>query len=122
MFGFFTLPTLYWGRRCRITLGIFLLVWALLITAWLVYHSVALRFLVLFIGIVISVSCLVRNLPAVLTQWDLVTHTIVRDIEWSDASRYARLTRIGSSTFWGELARNTLTQGSVWFAISFCCE
>jgi hypothetical protein len=103
VFAFFTLPTLYWGRRCKITLGIFLLVWALLIVAWLVYHSVALRFLVLFIGFVVSVSVLVRILPAVLTQWDLLTHTILRDRESSDASRYARLTGIGSSTFWGEL-------------------
>ncbi|KAI9632454.1 peptidase M50B-like-domain-containing protein [Dioszegia hungarica] len=89
--AFFLLLTLFWARRSWVPYLTFAFVAALLIVCWLVARSVALRFLILFIGVM---SCF-------YTIWDIVDDTLARKVNSSDASEYANLIGCCSSRFWG---------------------
>jgi hypothetical protein len=56
----FSLITLYWARRSWVAYATFLFTAVLIVVAWLVHHSIALRFLVLFLGVMSCLYCIVR--------------------------------------------------------------
>ncbi|KAL7419609.1 hypothetical protein Q5752_005521 [Cryptotrichosporon argae] len=108
--------TLYWARRSWIAYATIALMVALIIVracvldphvslirnalgicmidaqiTWLVADSVALRFLVLFIGVMSCLYCI----------WDIIDDTLARKVNSSDASEYADMIGCCSSRFWG---------------------
>ncbi|BEJ13645.1 hypothetical protein CspHIS471_0308190 [Cutaneotrichosporon sp. HIS471] len=85
------LITLWWARRSWVAYATFLFTGILIAVAWLVYHSVGLRFLVLFIGVMSCLYCI----------WDIVDDTLKRKIAASDASQFAKVVHFGNSYVWG---------------------
>ncbi|ORX36299.1 peptidase M50B-like-domain-containing protein [Kockovaella imperatae] len=83
--------TLYWARRSWVAYATILMMAALIVITWLVAHSVALRFFILFIGVM---SCLYAI-------WDIIDDTLARKVNSSDASEYAHLIGCCGSRFWG---------------------
>ncbi|WVF67071.1 hypothetical protein IAT40_001815 [Kwoniella sp. CBS 6097] len=98
--AFFWVLTLWWARSSWIAWATIALMTGLIIVCWLVAHSVALRFLILFIGVM---SCLYAI-------WDIVDDTLARKVNTSDASEYANLIGCCGSRFWG----------AFWLIISCC--
>lgn len=84
------LLTLWWARKDWLTIGTILLAVGLLIGFWFIAHAEALRFLVLFIGVM---SCL-------YSAWDICDDLILRKVNTSDASVFAKRYG-GSSQCWG---------------------
>ncbi|TXT04273.1 hypothetical protein VHUM_04271 [Vanrija humicola] len=91
--GLMFLLTLFWARRSVVAWLTIALMVALILICWLVAHSVALRFLVLFIGVMSCMYCL----------WDIVDDTLKAKKRGSDASEFAKVVKFGSSRMWGEL-------------------
>ncbi|KAK8861403.1 hypothetical protein IAR55_002222 [Kwoniella newhampshirensis] len=89
--AFFFLLTLWWARSSWTAWATIALMVALIIICWLVAHSVALRFLVLFIGVM---SCFYAI-------WDIIDDTLARKVNSSDASEYANVVGCCGSRFWG---------------------
>ncbi|CAL1703338.1 unnamed protein product [Somion occarium] len=89
----FFLVTLWWARRNWITWVLILGMSGLIILFWFVAQSVALRYLVLFIGVM---SCL-------YVLWDIVDDTISRKVNGSDASSFAKICGCCPSQVWGVL-------------------
>ncbi|RSH94516.1 hypothetical protein EHS25_004319 [Saitozyma podzolica] len=89
--SFFFLLTLWWARKSWIAWLTIALMAALIVVCWLVAHSVALRFLVLFIGVM---SCF-------YSIWDIIDDTLDRKVNTSDASEYANMIGCCGSRFWG---------------------
>ncbi|ORY23422.1 peptidase M50B-like-domain-containing protein [Naematelia encephala] len=103
--AFFWILTLWWARRSWVAYVTIAIMAGLVIVCWLVAHSVALRFLILFIGVM---SCFYAI-------WDIVDDTLSRKVNTSDASEYARIVGCCGSRFWGAF---WLVQASIFFAAS----
>lgn len=84
------LLTLWWARKDWLTIGTILAAVGLLVGCWFIDHAEALRFVVLFIGVM---SCL-------YSAWDICDDLILRKINSSDASVFAKRYG-GSSRCWG---------------------
>ncbi|KAM3566221.1 hypothetical protein ARSEF4850_000811 [Beauveria asiatica] len=84
------LLTLWWGKRDWLTILTVLSAVALLIACWFIKHAEALRFVVLFIGVMSSLYSV----------WDICDDLILRKVNSSDASVFAKRYG-GSSQCWG---------------------
>ncbi|PBP16877.1 hypothetical protein BUE80_DR012398 [Diplocarpon rosae] len=84
------LLTLWWARRDWLTIGTVLLAVGLLVACWFIEHAEALRFMVLFIGV----------MSALYSVWDICDDLILRKVNESDASVFAQRYG-GSSQCWG---------------------
>ncbi|KAI0829563.1 peptidase M50B-like-domain-containing protein [Hypoxylon sp. FL0890] len=93
------LLTLWWGKRDWLTIVTILLAVGLLVACWFIVHAEPLRFVVLFIGVMSSLYSV----------WDICDDLILRKVNSSDASVFAR-TYGGSSQCWGV----------IWSIISVC--
>ncbi|KAK0442858.1 peptidase M50B-like-domain-containing protein [Armillaria borealis] len=77
----FFLFTLWWARRNWLTWALILGMSGLIVLFWFVADSVALRYFVLFIGVM---SCM-------YVLWDVIDDTIARKVNTSDASAFAKV-------------------------------
>ncbi|KAK1780753.1 peptidase M50B-like-domain-containing protein [Copromyces sp. CBS 386.78] len=93
------LLTLWWGRRDWLTIGTVLAAVGLLVGCWFIAHAEALRYVVLFIGVMSSLYSV----------WDICDDLILRKVNSSDASVFAKRYG-GSSQCWGV----------IWSIISLC--
>ncbi|KAI8629612.1 peptidase M50B-like-domain-containing protein [Xylariaceae sp. FL1651] len=84
------LLTLWWGKKDWLTIATILLAVGLLIASWFIVHAEALRFVVLFIGVMSSLYSV----------WDICDDLILRKVNSSDASVFAQRYG-GSSQCWG---------------------
>ncbi|KAI9774162.1 MAG: hypothetical protein M1840_005255 [Geoglossum simile] len=84
------LLTLWWARRDWLTILTVLLAVGLLVACWFIKHAEALRYVVLFIGVMSSLY----------SAWDICDDLILRKVNSSDASVFARRYG-GSSQCWG---------------------
>ncbi|KAL9097458.1 MAG: hypothetical protein Q9165_000354 [Trypethelium subeluteriae] len=84
------LLTLWWARRDWLTIGTVLAAVGLLVGCWFIAHAEALRFVVLFIGVMSSLY----------SAWDICDDLILRKVNSSDASVFAERYG-GSSQCWG---------------------
>lgn len=84
------LLTLWWGKRDWLTILTILLAVGLLVACWFISHAQALRFVVLFIGVMSSLYSV----------WDICDDLILRKVNSSDASVFAKRYG-GSSQCWG---------------------
>lgn len=84
------LLTLWWGRRDWLTIGTILAAVGLLVGCWFIAHAEALRFVILFIGVMSSLYSV----------WDICDDLILRKVNSSDASVFAKRYG-GSSQCWG---------------------
>ncbi|KAL2197458.1 peptidase M50B-like-domain-containing protein [Corynascus similis CBS 632.67] len=84
------LLTLWWGRRDWLTILTILAAVGLLVACWFIAHAEALRFVVLFIGVMSSLYSV----------WDICDDLILRKVNSSDASVFAQRYG-GSSQCWG---------------------
>jgi len=96
----FFLFTLWWARRNMLTWILVLGMAGLIIAFWFIKGGIALRYLVLFIGVM---SCL-------YVLWDVIDDTIARKVNSSDASAFAHICGCCPSQCWGLL----------WLIIAFC--
>jgi len=87
----FFLFTLWWARRNILTWVLIFGMSGLIILFWFVAGSVALRWLVLFIGVM---SCM-------YVLWDVIDDTIARKVNESDASAFAKIIGCCPSQVWG---------------------
>ncbi|KAJ5999664.1 hypothetical protein N7481_000073 [Penicillium waksmanii] len=93
------LLTLWWARRDWLTIMTVLLAVGLLVACWFIAHGEALRWVVLFIGV----------MSALYSVWDICDDLILRKVNSSDASVFAKRYG-GSSQCWGV----------IWSIISLC--
>jgi len=93
------LLTLWWGRRDWLTILTILAAVGLLVGCWFIAHAEALRFVILFIGVMSSLYSV----------WDICDDLILRKVNSSDASVFAKRYG-GSSQCWGV----------IWSIISLC--
>ncbi|KAK5662968.1 hypothetical protein OQA88_6380 [Cercophora sp. LCS_1] len=84
------LLTLWWGRRDWLTIVTILLAVGLLVGAWFIAAGEALRYVILFIGVMSSLYSV----------WDICDDLILRKVNSSDASVFAQRYG-GSSQCWG---------------------
>lgn len=96
----FFIFTLWWARRNLLTWALVFGMSALIVAFWFIKGGVALRFLVLFIGVM---SCM-------YVLWDVIDDTIARKVNSSDASAFAHVCGCCPSQVWGVL----------WLIIAFC--
>ncbi|KAJ7090248.1 peptidase M50B-like-domain-containing protein [Mycena belliarum] len=101
--GVFFLITLWWARRNLLTWVLILGMVGLILLFWFVGESVALRFLVLFIGVMSDLYVL----------WDVIDDTIARKVNSSDASAFSRICGCFPSQVWGVI---WLIQAFIFFA------
>lgn len=87
----FFLFTLWWARRDITTWILILGMSGLIVAFWFIKEAVALRFLVLFIGVM---SCM-------YVLWDVIDDTIARKVNTSDAAVYAQMCGCCPSQVWG---------------------
>ncbi|KZT11104.1 uncharacterized protein LAESUDRAFT_720283 [Laetiporus sulphureus 93-53] len=87
----FFLFTLWWARRDWLTWVLILGMSGLVIMFWFVDNATALRYFILFIGVM---SCL-------YVLWDIVDDTISRKVNGSDASSFADICGCCPSQVWG---------------------
>jgi len=88
--GFFIL-TLWWARRSLFTWILIVGMAGLIVAFWFIADSVALRFLILFIGVMSDLYVL----------WDVIDDTIARKVNSSDASHFAQICGCFPSRVWG---------------------
>jgi len=89
----FFLFTLWWARRNLLTWALVLGMSGLVVLFWFVAQGAALRYFVLFIGVM---SCL-------YVVWDVIDDTIARKVNSSDASAFAHVCGCCPSQVWGVL-------------------
>ncbi|KAG2140975.1 peptidase M50B-like-domain-containing protein [Suillus bovinus] len=89
--GVFFLFTLWWARRNWLTWILILGMSGLIVLFWLVADSVALRYFILFVGVMSDLYVL----------WDVIDDTISRKVNSSDASAFARICGCFPSQVWG---------------------
>ena len=89
--GVFFLMMLWWARRDWLTWVLIILMVALFVVFWVVGNSVALRYFVLFIGVM---NCL-------YSVWDICDDLILRKVNESDASAFARVVGCCPPQVWG---------------------
>ncbi|KII89323.1 hypothetical protein PLICRDRAFT_40981 [Plicaturopsis crispa FD-325 SS-3] len=99
----FFLFTLWWARRNLLTWALIFVMSGLIVLFWFVAGSVALRYFVLFIGVM---SCM-------YVLWDVVDDTIARKVNSSDASAFAHICGCFPSQVWGVI---WLIQAFIFFA------
>jgi len=85
------LLSLWWARRNWLSWVLILGMSGLIIAFWFIAQGVALRYLVLFIGVM---SCM-------YVLWDTIDDTIKRKVNTSDASAFAEICGCCSSQVWG---------------------
>ncbi|EIW85546.1 hypothetical protein CONPUDRAFT_98645 [Coniophora puteana RWD-64-598 SS2] len=100
----FFLFTLWWARRNWLTWALIFGMCALIVLFWFVAGGVALRFFVLFVGVMSCLYCL----------WDIIDDTIERKVNNSDASAFARICGCCPSRVWGVI---WLIQAFIFFAL-----
>ncbi|TFK34891.1 peptidase M50B-like-domain-containing protein [Crucibulum laeve] len=100
----FFLFTLWWARRNILTWVLILAMSGLVILFWFVAQGVALRYLVLFIGVM---SCM-------YVLWDVIDDTLARKVHTSDASAFADICGCCPSRVWGFI---WLIQAFIFFAL-----
>jgi len=100
----FFLFTLWWARRNWLSWVLILGMSGLIVLFWFVGEGVALRFLVLFIGVMSCLYCL----------WDVIDDTVARKVPNSDASEFARICGCCPSRVWGVI---WLVQAIIFFAL-----
>lgn len=88
--AFCFLLTIWWGKRDWLTILTILLAVGLLVGCWFIANALALRFVVLFIGVMSSLYSV----------WDICDDLILRKVNSSDASVFAKRYG-GSSQCWG---------------------
>lgn len=93
------LLTLWWGKKDWLTILTILTAVGLLVACWFIAQAQALRFFVLFIGVMSSLYSV----------WDICDDLILRKVNSSDASQFAKRYG-GSSQCWGV----------IWSIISLC--
>lgn len=84
------LLTLWWSRRDWLTIVTILMAVGLLVGAWFIARAEALRYVVLFIGV----------MSALYSVWDICDDLILRKVNESDSSVFAERYG-GSSQCWG---------------------
>ncbi|KAJ5625307.1 hypothetical protein N7510_001616 [Penicillium lagena] len=84
------LLTLWWARKDWLTIVTIILAVGLLVACWFIAHGEALRWVVLFIGV----------MSGLYSVWDICDDLILRKVNTSDASVFARKYG-GSSQCWG---------------------
>ncbi|RPD59247.1 hypothetical protein L226DRAFT_536265 [Lentinus tigrinus ALCF2SS1-7] len=89
----FFLFTLWWARKSWVTWLLIFLMSGLIVLFWFVAGGVALRYFVLFIGVMSDMYVL----------WDVVDDTISRKVNGSDASAFAEICGCCPSQVWGVL-------------------
>jgi hypothetical protein len=89
----FFIITLWWARRSLLTWALILCMAGLVVLFWFVAEGVALRYFVLFMGVM---SCL-------YVIWDVIDDTIARKVNSSDASAFAHVCGCCPSRVWGVL-------------------
>ncbi|KAF8320122.1 hypothetical protein DL93DRAFT_2053076 [Clavulina sp. PMI_390] len=99
----FFLLTLWWARRNLFTWILILGMAALIVAFWFIAKGVALRFLILFIGVMSDLYVL----------WDVIDDTIARKVNSSDASHFAQICGCFPSQVWGVI---WLIQALIFFA------
>jgi len=99
----FFLFTLWWARREWLTWILILGMSGLIILFWFVDNSIALRFFVLFIGVMSDLYVL----------WDIIDDTIKRKVNGSDAYSFSEICGCCPSQVWGVI---WLLQAFVFFA------
>jgi len=87
----FFIITLWWARRNALTWFLILGMSALIVAFWFIAKAAALRFLVLFIGVM---SCM-------YVLWDVIDDTIARKVNSSDAGQFAQVCGCFPSQVWG---------------------
>ncbi|CAD6887273.1 unnamed protein product [Tilletia controversa] len=89
--GAFFLVTLFWARKSIISWVLIIGMAALIVMFWFIADAIALRYLILFIGVM---SCM-------YSVWDIIDDTISRKVNESDASAFAREIGIFPPQVWG---------------------
>ncbi|KAH9484107.1 hypothetical protein JR316_0003587 [Psilocybe cubensis] len=89
----FFLFTLWWARKNWLSWLLIFGMSGLIVLFWFVGGGIALRYLVLFIGVM---SCM-------YVIWDVVDDTLARKVNTSDASEFARICGCCPSRVWGFL-------------------
>ncbi|KAG1835551.1 peptidase M50B-like-domain-containing protein [Suillus variegatus] len=89
--GVFFIFTLWWARKNWLTWILILGMSGLIVLFWLVADSVALRYFILFVGVMSDLYVL----------WDVIDDTIARKVNSSDASAFARVCGCFPSQVWG---------------------
>jgi len=89
----FFLFTLWWARRNLLTWALIIGMSGLIVLFWFVAEGIALRYFVLFIGVM---SCL-------YVLWDVIDDTIARKVNTSDASAFVQVCGCCPSQVWGVL-------------------
>jgi len=87
----FFIFTLWWARRNWLTWALVAGLAVLIILTWFIADSVALRFVILFIGVM---SCM-------YSIWDIIDDTLARKVNESDASKFAEVCGCCGSQVWG---------------------
>ncbi|KAF4574669.1 hypothetical protein EYR36_006019 [Pleurotus pulmonarius] len=100
----FFLFTLWWARRNWLTWLLILGMSGIIVLFWFVAGGVALRYLVLFIGVM---SCM-------YVLWDVIDDTIARKVNTSDASAFADICGCCPSRVWGVI---WLIQAFIFFGL-----
>jgi len=95
------LATLWWAKNW-LTRGLTTVFIVMIIVLWIVANGVGLTYFVLFMGVM---SCF-------YSLWDIVEDLVLRKVNESDATKFAKYTGFMSPRFWG----------FVWFVVSliFC--
>jgi len=89
----FFLFTLWWARKSWVSWLLILGMSGLVVLFWFVGQGIALRYFILFIGVM---SCM-------YVLWDVVDDTLARKVNTSDASEFARVCGCCPSRVWGFL-------------------
>ncbi|WVQ73752.1 hypothetical protein IAR50_003332 [Cryptococcus sp. DSM 104548] len=89
--AFIWILTLWWAKSSWVAWATIALMVGLVLVCWLVADSVALRFFVLFVGVM---SCFYAI-------WDIIDDTLARKVNTSDASEFAKMIGFCGSRFWG---------------------
>ncbi|KAK7472487.1 hypothetical protein VKT23_000602 [Stygiomarasmius scandens] len=100
----FFLFTLWWARRDWLTWVLLLGMAALIIIFWFAGGGIALRYLILFIGVMSDLYVI----------WDVIDDTIKRKVNSSDASAFAKICGCCPSQVWGVI---WLIQALIFFAL-----
>jgi len=87
----FFLFTLWWARRDWLTWLLLLGMTGLIVMFWFIEGAIALRYLILFIGVMSCLYCL----------WDIIDDTLARKVNTSDASVFAKSYGCCPSKVWG---------------------
>ncbi|EAU81887.2 hypothetical protein CC1G_06098 [Coprinopsis cinerea okayama7 len=100
----FFLFTLWWARRNWLTWVLILGMSGLTVMFWFIEGSVALRYFVLFVGVMSCLYCL----------WDIIDDTLARKVNTSDASVFAEICGCCPSKVWGFI---WLVQAFIFFGL-----